>query len=168
MKISSFNEFTSNLDLEPIKFSLSQREDGPNWSLNKAETLEIWYRRFLYLSSIYNEKVLVPSKDIDMFWHTHILDTQKYISDCENLFGRYIHHFPYFGMRGEEDRNHLKKAFYETEELFLLHFSESPVSVGISDCGALCNEPTPKFDYDAVFPNEQPILTLTEFTNSGI
>ena len=159
MKIASFNEFTSNLDLEPIKFSLTQREDGPNWSLNKAETLEVWYRRFLYLSSIYNDKVLVPSKDIDMFWHTHILDTQKYMLDCENLFGRYIHHFPYFGMRGEKDRRHLEKAFCETEKLFLLHFGESPVSVGISDCGALCNEPTPKFGYGALFSNERPTLS---------
>ena len=162
MKIASFNEFTSNLDLEPIKFSLTQREDGPNWSLNKAETLEVWYRRFLYLSSIYKDKVIVPSKDIDMFWHTHILDTQKYMLDCENLFGRYIHHFPYFGMRGEKDRNQLKKLFYETEELFLLHFSESPVSVGIADCGALCNEPTPKFGYGALFSNERPTLTWAE------
>ena len=165
MKIASFNEFTSNLDLEPIKFSLTQREDGPNWSLNKAETLEVWYRRFLYLSSIYNEKVLVPSKDIDMFWHTHILDTQKYMLDCENLFGRYIHHFPYFGMRGEKDRNHLKKSFYETEELFLLHFSESPVSVGISDCGALCNEPTPKLDNSPLCPNERPTLAGAGITH---
>ena len=162
MKIASFNEFTSNLDLEPIKFSLTQREDGPNWPLNKAETLEVWYRRFLYLSSIYKDKVIVPSKDIDMFWHTHILDTQKYMLDCENLFGRYIHHFPYFGMRGEKDRNQLKKSFHETEELFLLHFSESPVSVGIADCGALCNEPTPKFGYGALFSNERPTLTWAE------
>ena len=162
MKIASFNEFTSNLDLEPIKFSLTQREDGPNWSLNKAETLEVWYRRFLYLSSIYKDKVIVPSKDIDMFWHTHILDTQKYMLDCENLFGMYIHHFPYFGMRGEKDRNQLKKSFYETEELFLLHFSESPVSVGISDCGGLCNEPTPKFGYGALFSNERPTLTWAD------
>ena len=168
MKIASFNEFTSNLDLEPIKFSLTQREDGPNWPLNKAETLEVWYRRFLYLSSIYNDKVLVPSKDIDMFWHTHILDTQKYMLDCENLFGRYIHHFPYFGMRGEKDRNHLKKSFYETEELFLLHFSESPVSVGISDCGALCNEPTPKFGFDTLFPNERPTLAWAGPTKGAI
>ena len=113
MKKTSFNEFSRNLDLGSIKFSLTQREDGPNWSLSKAETLEVWYRRFLYLSSIYNDKVIVPSKDIDMFWHTHILDTQKYMLDCENLFGRYIHHFPYFGMRGEKDRRHLEKAFYD-------------------------------------------------------
>ena len=165
MKIASFNEFTSNLDLEPIKFSLTQREDGPNWSLNKAETLEVWYRRFLYLSSIYKDKVIVPSKDIDMFWHTHILDTQKYMLDCENLFGRYIHHFPYFGMRGEKDRKHLEKAFCETEKLFLLHFGESPVSAGIADCGALCNEPTPKFGRGELFPSERPTLTAAGITH---
>ena len=158
MMIISFDEFNRNLDLESIKFSLTQREDGTNWPLNKAESLEVWYRRFLYLSSIYNGKVIVPSKDIDTFWHTHILDTQKYMSDCENLFGRYILHFPYFGMRGEKDRNHLEKAFHETEELFLLHFSESPVSVGIADCGSLCNEPTPKLDNSALCPNERPTL----------
>ena len=165
MKIISFDEFNQNLDLESIKFSLTQREGGTNWPLNKAESLEVWYRRFLYLSSIYNGKVIVPSKDIDTFWHTHILDTQKYMSDCENLFGRYIHHFPYFGMRGEKDRNHLEKAFHETEELFLLHFSESPVSVGIADCGSLCNEPTPKLDNNALCPNERPTLAGAGITH---
>ena len=164
MKIASFNEFSRNLDLESIKFSLTQREDGPNWSVSKAEMLEVWYRRFLYLSCIYNNKVIVPSKDIDTFWHTHILDTQKYMSDCEKLFGRYIHHFPYFGMRGEEDRTNLKKAFCETEELFLLHFNESPVSVGIADCGSLCNEPTPKFSHELLCPNERPTLAEAGLT----
>ena len=165
MKIASFNEFTSNLDLEPIKFSLTQREDGPNWSLYKTEALEIWYRRFLYLSSIYNDKVIVPSKEIDIFWHTHILDTQKYMSDCDTLFGKYVHHFPYFGMRGEKDRGLLEKAFCETEKLFLFHFGESPVSAGIADCGALCNEPTPKWDYNNLCPSERPTLARIEITH---
>ena len=165
MKKPSFNEFSRNLDLGSIKFSLTQREDGPNWSLEKTEALEIWYRRFLYLSSIYNNKVIVPSKEIDIFWHTHILDTQKYMSDCENLFGKYIHHFPYFGMRGEKDRRHLEKAFCETEKLFLLHFGESPVSAGIADCGALCNEPTPKFGRGELCPSERPTLTSAGITH---
>ena len=165
MKKTSFNEFSRNLDLESIKFSLTQREDGPSWSLVKTEVLEIWYRRFLYLSSIYSDKVIVPSKEIDIFWHTHILDTQKYMSDCENLFGKYIHHFPYFGMRGEKDRRNLEKAFSETEKLFLLHFGESPLSSDIADCGALCNEPTPIFGSGGLRPNERPTLTATAITH---
>ena len=164
MKIASFCEFSRNLDLEPIKFSLTRREDGPNWPLSKAEGVELWYRRFLYLSNIYDDKVIVPSKDIDTFWHTHILDTQKYMFDCETLFGRYVHHFPYFGMRGKEDREQLKRAFRETEKLFLLHFEESPVTAGIADCGALCNEPTPKFGHGELCPSERPSLTAAGIT----
>ena len=90
MNMPSFDEFNRNLDLEPIKFSLTQREDGAGWSVEKTVLLEVWYRRFLYLAKLYPEKAVVPSKDIDIFWHTHILDTQKYMADCEILFSRYF------------------------------------------------------------------------------
>jgi len=146
----SFNSFNKPLNLEPIKFSLAMREEGPGWSLVKIETLENWYRRFLFLVYLYPEKTIVPTKDIDIFWHTHILDTKKYMMDCESLFGGYFHHFPYFGMRGEQDRMNLEEAFSETEELYLDLFGESPLSCGIADCGSLCKEPTPKRE-DATF-----------------
>ena len=158
MKIISFDEFNRNLDLEPIKFSLTQREEGANWSEDKAKLLEVWYRRFLYLVSLYPGKVIVPGKDIDIFWHTHILDTQKYMADCETLFGRYFHHFPYFGMRGEKDRSNLEKAFRETDHLYLQHFEESPLGIGIADCGSLCSEPTPNWDGSNLYPKERPTL----------
>ncbi len=146
----SFKSFNKPLNLEPIKFSLAMREEGPGWSLVKIEALENWYRRFLFLVYLYPEKTIVPTKDIDIFWHTHILDTKKYMMDCESLFGGYFHHFPYFGMRGEQDRMNLKEAFSETEELYLDLFGESPLSCGIADCGSLCKEPTPKRE-DATF-----------------
>jgi hypothetical protein len=63
-------------------------------------------------------------------------------------------------MRGEEDRNQLKISFKETEDLFLRHFHESPISSGIADCGALCNEPTPKFGDRKLYLKNR--LTLTE------
>ena len=165
MKTISFDGFNHNLDLEPIKFSLTQREEGVNWTLNKAEMVETWYRRFLYLSSLYTDKAIIPSKDIDIFWHTHILDTKKYMSDCENLFGRYFHHFPYFGMRGTKDRNNLEDAFQKTDELYLQHFGESPLSIRIADCGALCNEPTPNWEGNSLYPNERPTLAGMDAAN---
>jgi hypothetical protein len=128
----SFESFNEPLDLEPIKFSLAMRED------------EKWYRRFLFLVKLYPEKMIVPTKDIDLFWHTHILDTKKYMMDCESLFGGYFHHFPYFGMRGKKDKMNMEEAFSETEELYRAVFGESPLGCGIADCGSLCNEPTPE------------------------
>jgi hypothetical protein len=44
-----------------------------------------------------------PSMDVDTFWHYHILDTMKYARDCEEVFGYFLHHFPYVGLRGEDD-----------------------------------------------------------------
>ena len=43
----------------------------------------------------------------------HILDTRAYSRDCEFLFGRFLHHFPYFGMRGDADRAALDRTFRE-------------------------------------------------------
>ena len=165
MKIISFDEFNRNLDLEPIKVSLTQREEGAGWSLKKVKVLEVWYRRFLYLANLYPEQAIVPSKDIDTFWHTHILDTQKYMADCENLFGRYFHHFPYFGMRGAKDQSNLEDAFHKTDKLYLQHFGESPLCSGIADCGALCNEPTPHWGGNNLFSHERPKLAEIEIIN---
>jgi hypothetical protein len=27
-----------------------------------------------------------PTKDIDMFWHAHILDTYQYEADCDRIY----------------------------------------------------------------------------------
>lgn len=68
---------------------------------------------------------MVPNKIMDIFWHYHILDTRAYHKDCEAVFGHYLHHFPYFGMRGEQDAQNLKNAFYKTKELYLETFGEN-------------------------------------------
>lgn len=162
----SFKSFNDPLDLEPIKFSLAMREEGPGWSLDKIEMLEKWYRRFLFLVKLYPEKMIVPTKDIDLFWHTHILDTKKYMMDCESLFGGYFHHFPYFGMRGEPDKMNMKKAFSETEELYRDVFGESPLSSGIADCGSLCNEPTPESKDSTFRIGIRPTLAEIESVSS--
>ena len=113
---------------------------------------------------MYPTKTIVPSKDIDTFWHTHILDTKKYTTDCEILFGKYFHHFPYFGMRGKKDEDNLKQAFHETNQLYLYHFGESPLSSGMADCGSLCSEPKPDWDGNNFYMNERPILSRNELT----
>src|ERR1700687_4559819 len=91
------------LDLEPIKFKLMDPEEGQGWSKEYVERMAIAYKRFLTLLVTHPETTVAPSKDIDKFWHGHILDTMKYAEDCEQVFGYFLHHFPYFGMRGVED-----------------------------------------------------------------
>jgi len=112
------------LDLGPIKVKL-MRPDGENWSLEQVNVVEKWYKRFLLLNYKYPQVSIVPTKAIDTFWHYHILDTMKYADDCQNVFGNFLHHFPYFGMRGAEDAKNLKSAFDKTKDLFQSEFGES-------------------------------------------
>lgn len=111
------------LDLEPIKFKLV-KEDG--YSLEDVSILEKWYHRFLFLTFKYKTQPIVVSEAIDAFWHHHILDTRKYAEDCEVVFGELLHHFPYFGLRGDDDQRALRSAYQNTLELMREEFGETP------------------------------------------
>jgi hypothetical protein len=110
------------LNLDPIKLKLMDREEGHGWSRDYADRIELAYKRFLTLLATHPEETLAPGKDIDKFWHGHILDTLKYADDCEKMFGNFLHHFPYFGMRGPEDAANLAKAGETTRRLYEQEF----------------------------------------------
>lgn len=93
-----------------------------------CEEAEDLYRRFLALVVRYPDRIICPTGPIDTFWHAHILDTHAYERDCTALFGRPLHHFPYFGMRGPEDRADLEHAFQETVDLFIRSFGIDPTA----------------------------------------
>jgi hypothetical protein len=118
-----------SLDLEPIKFKLMDAEEGEGWSRETVDRLEVEYKRFLTLLVKYPEAVIAPSKDVDAFWHGHILDTMKYAEDCEKVFGYFLHHFPYFGMRGTDDAAALNDAAAQTQALLEKEFgAKQPIS----------------------------------------
>jgi hypothetical protein len=112
------------LDLEPIAYKLIHSNED-NWNIQQTNQAILRYLMFLLLVYLYPNTQLVPNQEIDRVWHYHILDTMKYAEDCEMLFGRFIHHFPYFGERGKTDRDNLQTAFEQTEVLFHEHFGTS-------------------------------------------
>ena len=79
------------------------QEEGMGWTADQVESAEVEYKRYLNLCMVYG-KGMVPNKIMDQTWHYHILDTIAYHEHCEKLFGGYMHHYPYFGMRGEQGR----------------------------------------------------------------
>ena len=113
------------LDLGPIKFKLMDADEGQGWSREQVDRIEIAYRRFLTLLVKYPDSTVAPSKEVDKFWHGHILDTMKYAADCEQVFGYFLHHFPYFGMRGKEDAAALDAAGQEMQRLYALEFGQA-------------------------------------------
>jgi hypothetical protein len=119
-------EAIEGLDLGPIKFKLMDPQEGEGWSRAFVEHLELQYKRYLTLVAKYPREAIAPAKDVDRFWHAHILDTRKYIDDCERVFGFYLHHFPYFGMRGADDAAALARAGERTRELYEAEFGAEP------------------------------------------
>lgn len=113
------------LDFSMLKQKLSQEK---GWSPEYQEEVEGLYRRYLALNIVYPDRKICPTGPVDEFWHAHILDTRAYERDCDYLFGHFLHHFPYFGMRGPEDYADLQTAFDESRDLFIRHY-------GIDPCG---------------------------------
>jgi hypothetical protein len=90
----------------------------------------------LALTRAYSDLAIVPSEPVDTFWHNHILDTQKYAPDCEKVFDFFLHHFPYFGMRGEQDEANLNQSWANTIEVYVRHFGDP--EPGFWDVGMRC------------------------------
>ena len=106
------------LDLLPLRFAHQGQ------CLDRADA-EVEYRRFLSLKKSYPNQLLMPSGAALQLWQAHILDTRRYRSDCERLFGRFVDHFPYLGwdsLAGRRER-HFAEQLYQC--LYTQHFPDS-------------------------------------------
>ena len=97
---------------------------APEWDSAKADAVEALYKRYLKSLRKHEHESLPPTSDIDVFWHAHILDTQAYIRDCAAIFGYYLHHYPYFGVRGESDYQRLVEASLVTRQVWQDEYGE--------------------------------------------
>ncbi|MEO8297457.1 MAG: hypothetical protein ABI574_06565 [Burkholderiales bacterium] len=110
------------LDLGPIKLKATRKEDGYGWTPEHADRMALAYKRYLILCAKYPLMTLAPDQDTDRFWHMHILDTRKYAADCDAIFGHFLHHFPYLGLRGADDEKALQSAFDSMRALLAEEF----------------------------------------------
>jgi hypothetical protein len=116
-EIAAALEKVSRIDLSPINKLL--RYDNPAlWTDETLAETEADYRRLLALNLLYPSETIVVNKILDDYWHQHILDTHKYNNDCQELFGYFLHHDPYFGINGEEDRQRNREGFAATQQLW--------------------------------------------------
>lgn len=133
------------LNFERLKWKLAHSEESA-MPQETCELAEREYRRFLTLKIAFPKAVLVPTKLMDKFWHAHILDTAAYQRDCMRLFGKFLHHCPYFGVYGNDDKEFMDNAFAETHALYSEFFGEpSPEAEALpARCRSKpCHAPTP-------------------------
>jgi hypothetical protein len=129
----------ATLDLSQVRRKLIEPEpEGKGWSEDVALEAERWYRRFLHIILKHPHVRPVPNHQIDEFWHQHILDTRAYAQDCETVFGRFLHHYPYFGLNGDAAQR--DACFDETNVLYRKEFGEGCLSAGThgQGCSAPC------------------------------
>lgn len=124
---STLHPAIAALDLTNVRHKVMEPvPEGRGWSKETASNAELWYRRFLQIVLKYPDIRPVPNNQIDDFWHQHILDTRAYARDCEVIFGRFIHHNPYFGLNGDAAE---RDACYDrTNELYKSEFGEDCLS----------------------------------------
>lgn len=123
--VESLHPLVAAIDFERLKYKNTVSREA-EMTADEWDRAQLEYQRFLSLKMLYPQAVLVPSKQVDAIWHAHILDTRAYRMDCERLFGRFIDHYPYFGIYGDDDYQALQDAFENTCTLYQRHFGKLP------------------------------------------
>ena len=137
--IDALDRLNILLDLSGIRTKLADPEEGKGYTAEQLSLREGEYRKFLALHLAFPEGEIVPCRIVDEFWHQHILDTRAYHEDCDAIFGGYLHLFPYFGMRGDEDAKALQDAYAETLARYREAFGEPPAGTWISADASRCS-----------------------------
>jgi len=118
MKDDEIRDAIDRLNFSNVKKKICDKRSGLGWSQEKTDQVESDYKNMLFLWRKYPGESLPPSKCVDEFWHAHILDTRKYMDDCQMIFGHYRHHNPYFGFGTPDGDEILNRAFERTQQLF--------------------------------------------------
>jgi hypothetical protein len=115
------------LDLESVKIRLMDAELGEGWSREYADSIEAAYKTYLTMLAKYQEHAedIMLAKDVDEFWHTHILQTMKYADDCEKVFGAFLHHNPHVGPRTAADMQARAEMAEKTRCMYAQEFGEA-------------------------------------------
>ena len=125
LRATSLEEAKAYIDAIDFSMIINKIVKTKHWKEKEAAAICVYYKNFLYLNKQY-EKLgqLPPSEEIDEFWHNHILDTEKYIKDCDAIFGKYLHHYPYFGMDDKSNEQDLSNAFEHMQQLYKKEFGD--------------------------------------------
>ncbi len=120
--VEEARQYIEQLDLDYIIEAMcAPSYPLPRWTLSDARHCARLYKNFLILLKQHHPETLVPTREIDEFWHNHILYTKNYYSDCLTIFGYYLHHEPASPL---EDPQKLAKDYLKTQQYYLEMFNQ--------------------------------------------
>ncbi len=103
----------------------SERSDTfpQDWSRERRERGLSRYRRWLALKQEHPNSAMAPTREIDLFWHLHMLSPVAYHRDCVANFGGLLDHDGGFG-KGEGELPILKNVFLRTARRWEARYGE--------------------------------------------
>lgn len=115
-------------DLSYVIEQMSKKSKFAEWTPERFRKAQEEYRQFVALCRAFPERSLGISPDADEIWHRHILNTRRYIADCNTYFGEYFHHTPVC------DKSENFEAQQETNKLSLEIFGVSRLPSSSMTC----------------------------------
>lgn len=114
-------ESTISVDL----VAASERSDAfpQDWSTEQRTRSFERYRKWLRLKMLHPTARMAPTRDIDLFWHLHMLSPVAYHRDCITMFGRLLDHDGGFG-KGPGELPLLQAVFARTAEQWEAEYGE--------------------------------------------
>ena len=95
-----------------------------DWTHGFAERVVVEYRRYAFLACT-AEHVVVPSEEVDMAWHQHLLDTEQYWGHfCREVLNRPLHHRPNKG--GSNGQSEHLELYRRTLQTYATTFGSEP------------------------------------------
>ncbi|KAF3902147.1 hypothetical protein ABW21_db0205389 [Orbilia brochopaga] len=140
-----------SLFVDKMEKQLWIRSPGLKGTLERAITR---YRRFLQLFKLYPGKILVPTLDIDLVWHTHQLSPFLYQAGAMKYAGRIIDHNDKLGKPTLDD------GFTRTKELYRIRFAQEYNVCTCWDCEALLTAAEEAWDPDEDIDEEAIAKTV--------
>lgn len=123
------------IDRLNLKNVLARVAKEHRWSASRADRAALWYRRFLWLTYRQGMRPLAAiSRDSDLLWHYHILDTSKYAADCRKIFGTFLSHVPIYGPRLAGRTAARRKLFERSKKLYMEVYVEIPLDIVMDTC----------------------------------
>jgi len=94
---------------------LGPRVITPQW----IQTAVRRYMLFLQLAKEQPGVLLVPTLDVDLIWHAHMLSPEDYRDDCRAFLGRLLQH------NDDVSEGRLEESFEQTKQLWQARFGEN-------------------------------------------
>lgn len=102
---------TPSVDL--LKASYRSDTFPEDWTDEQRVRAHSRYCKWLGLKLLHPTARMAPTRDIDLFWHLHMLAPVAYFNDCMRWFGKVLDHDGGFG-KGEGELPELKRVFEQT------------------------------------------------------